>query len=38
LTVFIEDNQVDEEVTCIQRLTLVGDAMHKTNMNDLKGG
>jgi len=36
ITVFVEDNQDDEDVTCVERLKFVGDALHKTNMNDLK--
>lgn len=38
LTVFIENNQADKEVTCLSRLELVGVPVHTTNMNDLKKG
>eukprot|EP00966_Prymnesium_polylepis_P251809 5821216-Prymnesium_polylepis.1 len=38
ITVFVEDNHDDAEVTCVERLAFVGEAIHKTNMNDLKKG
>ena len=36
ITVFIEDNQADDEVTALSRLEFVGTPVHTTNMNDLK--
>ena len=36
ITVFIEDNQADEEVTGALTLEFVGVPVHTTNMNDLK--
>ena len=36
LSVFLENNQDDQEVTCLTRLELVGTPLHTTNMNDLK--
>jgi hypothetical protein len=36
MTVFIENNVEDAEVTSLQRFSLVGTASQKTNMNDLK--
>lgn len=36
ITVFIENNQADEEVTALSRLEFVGLPVHTTNMNDLK--
>jgi len=36
ITVFIEDNQADDEVTALSRLEFVGVPVHTTNMNDLK--
>jgi len=38
LTVFIENNQADGEVTQLSHLQLVGQLIHTTNMNDLKKG
>ena len=38
LTVFLEDNQGDEEVTQISQLQLIGMPLATTNMNDLKKG
>ena len=36
LTVFIENNQGDEEATCLSRLELVGTPLAGTNMKDFK--
>lgn len=38
ITVFVENNRDDDEVSLVQRVSFVGDTLHKTNMDDLKKG
>jgi len=38
LTIFVENNRDEEDVSLVQRIAFVGDTLHKTNMNDLKKG
>mmetsp|Transcript_29275 Transcript_29275/g.50083 ORF Transcript_29275/g.50083 Transcript_29275/m.50083 type:complete len:172 (-) Transcript_29275:259-774(-) len=38
LTLFVLDNQSDGDVSCVSRLSFVGQAVPKTNMDDFKRG